>query len=371
MRFASAFPAAVLCGLLLVVLAGCASFPRGAGLTSEVLARSEGTDASFAVEPVTRGHLARHAQWPVPRALGWLARNARPANRVIAPGDTVSLTLWTTEDNSLLTAPGQRSVNLPELLVSASGRIFLPWLGEVAVAGSSPDSARARIEERYLDVMPSAQVQLQLSEGRQNAVSLVSGVTRPGSYPLAGRDVTILQVLAEGGGVAPGLVNPQIRLHRGGQVYGIALERLAESPQLDTALQGGDRILAVADDRVFLSLGAAGQQARHAFPHEQVSALDALAIIGGVAATRADARAILILRHYPASVVRINGSGPPNEQMIFTIDLTTADGLFSAGRFRIRPDDLVYATESPLIGTRNLFGLIGSVFGLRNQAMDD
>ena len=54
--------------------------------------------------------------------------------------------------------------------------------------------------------------------------------------------------------------------------------------------------------------------------------------------------------------------------MVFTIDLTTADGLFSAGQFRIQPGDLVYGTESPVTQARTIFGLIGSAFGVVNTA---
>lgn len=372
MRFSAA-----LAGLALLVLAGCATFPRGAGLQSEVLAAPTAADGSelspaevgFAVEMVTRDNLAAYASWPATGAaeLPWIARVDQPNTRIIAPGDAILITVWNTEDNGLLTAPGQRFVTLPEMQVSSGGGVFLPYLGEVRISGMAPDTARARIEERYLEVMPSAQVQLQLAEGRQNTVSLVTGVAAPGSYPMPDRDYTLLELLADGGGVSPALNNPQVRLHRDGRVFGTSLARLAADPQRDTTLTGGDRVFVEPDDRTFLSLGAAGREARHPFPADAVSALDALAIIGGVAEGRANARGILILRNYPGAAVRADGTGPRHERTIFTLDLTTADGLFSAGQFRIRPGDLVYVTESPLVGTRDLFSLIGSVFGLANQ----
>ena len=84
--------------------------------------------------------------------------------------------------------------------------------------------------------------------------------------------------------------------------------------------------------------------------------------------THADPKGILILRRYPETALRSDLSGPANTRMIFTIDLTSADGLFSAGEFLIRSGDLVYVTESPLTSVRTVFGLIGSVFGLVNAA---
>lgn len=360
--------------LLVTILAACGTLPRGAGVQSEVLSSTdkdaEGQPTDFAVEPITRASLARYASWPAVggAGLGWINRVDQPDTRIIAPGDTVSVTVWTTEDNGLLTAPGQRFVSLPAMQVASTGKVFLPYVGHIPVSGMSPDRARENIQEAYLAVSPSAQVQLSLTEGRQSTVSLVGGVGSPGAYPLSDQDVTLLEMLAQAGGVAQGLENPQLRLQRGSRSYGIALERLLADPAFNTTLQGGDRIFVEADRRYFLSLGAAGSRAQHAFPQEEVSALDALSIIGGLSDARANAQGILILRGYPDAVVRPDGTGPRNARTIFTLDLTSADGLFSAGEFAIQDGDLIYATESPIVGTRTVFALIGSVFGLANQA---
>lgn len=368
----------VLSGLVLM-LASCGDLPRGSGLQGEVLASDQKlTDADgnevlptdFAVEPITRDSLHLYTHWPVvgEKSRGWLKRVDAPNGRIISPGDTVNVSIWNTEENGLLTNPGQRFVNLPPAQVSANGQIFLPYIGPIRVSGMSPERARTAIEAAYIKITPSAQVQLALSEGRQSTVSVVGGVDKAGAYPLADQDVTILDILASAGGADPKFKNPQVRLQRGDRTYGISMNRLMQDTALNSTLQGGDRIFVEEDDRYFLSLGAAGSRDQHFFPQDHVSALDALSLIGGLAAERANAQGILVLRTYPADAVRADGSGPRHERTIFTIDLTTADGLFSAGEFRINPGDLIYVTESPLVGTRNIFGLIGSAFGLVRQA---
>jgi len=50
------------------------------------------------------------------------------------------------------------------------------------------------------------------------------------------------------------------------------------------------------------------------------------------------------------------------------VDLTTADGLFSAGQFAVYPNDTVLVTESPIGNVRTVLSLIGSAFGLVNTA---
>lgn len=354
-------------------LSACATLPRGAGLQSEVLATSSDAQSEptgYAVAPVTRDLLAVYDAWPGDDAQrnNWIGRVQQPANRIIAPGDTLQIVVWSAEDSGLLNAPGQRQVTLPDMRVSPNGEIFLPFVGTLRVAGMSPERARSRIEEKYVEVSPSAQVQINLIEGRQSTVSLIGGVGAPGVYPLPDTDFTVMGLIAQGGGVASGLTNPQIRLHRDGRIFGTSVARMLDNPSLDTTLVGGDKIYVEGDDRYFLSLGAAGSEAIHPFTRDRVSALDALSMIGGVSDTRANPQGILILREYAQSRVRRDGqNGPPDARMVFVVDLTSADGLFSAGRFPVQSGDLIYVTESPVTAAQTVFGLIGSVFGLANQ----
>lgn len=350
-----------------VFLSGCDLIPRGAALQSEVLAadrQTEGTVAAdFAVEPVTRANLVTYLHWP---SVGtdhfrWINRVDQPNTRIIAPGDTLRITIWSTEDNGLLTNPGQRFVTLPETRVSSSGTIFLPYIDTLRVRGMSPERVREVIEQKYLDVTPSAQVQVELVEGRERTVSLISGVAAPGSYPLPDNDFTILELLADGGGISQSLNNPQVRLHRDGHIFGIPADRLLNTPSKNTTLQGGDRVFVEADDRTFLSLGAAGSEAVHTFPSNDLTALEALSIIGGLAENRADAQGILVLRRYPVAAVTADRSGPDHPRTVFTLDLTSADGLFSAGQFLIQPDDLVYVSESPVTAAGSILAILGAV----------
>lgn len=362
-----------------VVLAGCSAAPRGSGLQSEVLqsrtaagqsAVDDALPQDFAVEPITRESLGRYANWPARsqgRSYGWPKGQGGKPNQ-IRPGDVITISVWVSEDNSLLTAPNQRVAEMPEMTVSPTGQLFLPYIGQMQVAGQSQEEARAAIEAAYVKVTPSAQVQLRSVEGRQSSASVVSGVAKPGSYPLTDSGVTVLDILALSGGVPQTVINPQVRVQRGDTTYGISLDRVMKDTALNIRLQGGDRVFVEADENYFLSLGASGTQAQHYFPQDRVSALDALSIIGGLAEARADAKGILILRSYDPGSVRADGSGPRHARTIFTIDLTSADGLFSAGEFRIQPGDLIYVTESPLLTSRNVLTLIGSVFGLAVQA---
>lgn len=342
------------------LLAGC-STPRSAGEAGPILRGAEATDATFAVMPVTRETLPGIAAWPAGRSSGvegWIRRSRGPAGNQIEPGDTIDVSIWDNEESSLLTQPNQKVVALPDMTVSPQGTVFLPYVDEVYVARMTPDRARAAVQDRMRTIIPSAQVQLRLRSGRGSAVDLVSGVRQPGNYVMPDRDFTIMGLLAMGGGPVEQFENPQVRLSRDGRLYGVPLATLMDNPDLDTTLRGGDKVYIEDDDRYFLALGAATRQAPVPFPAERVTALDAVSLTGGLNAQRADPKGVLVLRDYDADAVRTDGTGPAKDRMIFAIDLTTADGLFSAGEFEIHDRDLVLVTESPLTSTRAILGLV-------------
>lgn len=360
---------------LVAVIACCAlascGLPRGAGFQSEVLAASNANTAAdgeepvydFAVYEVNRKTLPILQGWPVTGAesLPWITSREQPASLLIAPGDAIQLTIWDAEENSLLAGTGQRATPLQPTSVSADGRIFVPYIGSLRISGMSPSTARERIEEELIRTIPSAQVQLVVEPGRANTANLASGVSAPGLYPLPDRNFKILDLFSQAGGPNPTLNSPQVRLVRDNKTYGIPFERLLKEPRLNTAVQGGDRIYVVDDDRKFITLGATGSQAIFDFPEIEFSALEALALIGGVNAGSANPEGILIMRAYDPSAVSDGVSGPPKERVVFTIDLTSADGLFSAGQFMLEGDDLIYGTESLLGPALTVFGLTNTV----------
>jgi len=74
-----------------------------------------------------------------------------------------------------------------------------------------------------------------------------------------------------------------------------------------------------------------------------------------------------VLRDYSAKAVRADTKGPNQQQVVFTFDLTSADGLFAARKFQINPKDTVLATESPVTAVQTIFRLLGSVVGISNN----
>jgi len=359
-------------GACLLLLAAC-SLPRGAALQSEILNETGAKNPSFQVVKVTRESAPRLAGWPVTGWSGgyrWFAASRGPDAALIQSGDRLELAVWESQENSLLAGAGSKMTALPAMMVSSGGAVFVPYVGEVAVRGLTETEARNRIQKELEDISVSSQVQISVVAGRNNSVDLVGGVGAPGRYPLEGRNESLLGVIAQGGGILPGLRNPLVRLQRNGQGYEVLARRLLETPDYNVRLRGGDQITVIEDTRSFNVLGAAGRQERIYFETEHMSAMDALSAMGGLDAGRANPRGILILRDFRADDLNPGGAGPEMQQVVFTIDLTGADGLFAARSFRVNPGDTLLATESPVNGARTILGLLGTVIGLGNAAND-
>ena len=354
-----------------MALVTACSLPRGAALQSEVLKESDAEHPTFQVVPVTRAAISEIQNWPATGWHGhyhWLNGSHAPSSTIIKTGDHVNLMIWDSQEVSLLTSADQKSVEMKGIEVSPGGSIFVPYINTVVVSGLTAEGARSRIQRKLEDIIPSAQVQLTIDQGQYNSVDLVGGVENPGTFPLPGRNYSILSLIAQAGGISASLNNPLVRLIRGGGTYEIPAADLLSSAAKNTILRGNDKIIVEEDKRRFTALGASGTEDLIAFPKEHVTALEALSLIGGLSDNRADPKGVLILREYAPTQLAGGNQGPNLQQVIFSFDLTNADGLFAARKFLVHPDDTVLATESPITKARTIFGLFGSAFGLVGQA---
>jgi polysaccharide export outer membrane protein len=119
---------------------------------------------------------------------------AQPVNALetLGPGDMVRVNVFRNPD--LLT----------EARVTDHGTIAFPLIGEVKVAGLTPQQVGARIAEalskgRYL-VNPEVQVSISQVNSRQ--VSVLGNVAKPGRYPIDSVNKRVTDFIAAAGGMA-------------------------------------------------------------------------------------------------------------------------------------------------------------------------
>jgi polysaccharide export outer membrane protein len=109
---------------------------------------------------------------------------------ILSSGDTLDLMVYREPDL------GMRSK------IARDGRVQLPLLGEVKVAGMSVRDAQEHIRKLYdADYLVDPQIYLNISSYTQRKITVIGQVSRPGSYELQGNEsLGILEAIGMAGG---------------------------------------------------------------------------------------------------------------------------------------------------------------------------
>lgn len=268
----------------------------------------------------------------------------------IRPGDVLGLTIWENVDDGLLAGETSNATLLDEVQVDSAGFIFVPYAGRVRASGNTPNQLRELITSKLEDQTPDPQVQVRRLAGDGSTVSLIGSIGGQGVYPIERPTRTLAAMLANAGGVTIPPEIAQITVIRGGQRGKVWFQDLYDHPQLDIALRSGDRILVEEDSRSFTALGATSQQARVQFETQDLSALEAIAQVGGLISTSSDPTGVFIFRNEPAEIAgQVLGRDDLEgaQRMVYVLNLTEPNGLFVARDFVIRDGDTLYVTEAP------------------------
>ena len=271
---------------------------------------------------------------------------------VISAGDVLGLTIWENVDDGLLVPQGQNATVLNELQVDGAGFIYVPYAGRVRAAGNSPERIRQIITEKLAEQTPEPQVQVRRLAGDGATVTVSGRVGGQGVYPIERPTRTLSSMIAAAGGVA---IQPEIAQITGirGEASGtIWYEDLFDHPAADIALRAGDQIYVKEDSRTFTALGATGSQSRVPFESKAISAIEALATVGGLQTAAADPTGVFVFRNEPAEIAnqllaRTDLVG--TQRVVYVLDLTQPNGMFMARDFAIRDGDTVYVTEAPFV----------------------
>ncbi|WP_417206600.1 polysaccharide biosynthesis/export family protein [Antarctobacter sp.] len=293
----------------------------------------------------------------------------------IRPGDTLGLTIWENVDDGLLAAETANATILEEVQVDGAGFVFVPYAGRIRAAGNTPERIRQIITERLEDQTPDPQVEVRRLAGDGSTVSLVGAVGSQGVFAIERPTRTLSAMLARAGGITIQPEIAQVTVLRGDHKGKIWFQDLFENPRFDIALRGGDRVLVEEDTRSFTALGATGTQARVPFETQVISAVEAIAQVGGLLSASADPTGVFVLRNEPAEVAnQVLGRDDliGAQRMVYVLDLTEPNGMFMARDFIIRDQDTLYVTEAPFAQWNKviaaLTGTLGAVSTLTTAA---
>ncbi|MCU0903719.1 MAG: polysaccharide export protein [Tabrizicola sp.] len=284
------------------------------------------------------------------------------ASDLISPGDTISITVYeNVKDDPLLGNTGQRVSGLTDIQVDGQGYIFIPYAGRIKAAGQTQEGLRDTISRKLEMQTPDPQVSVSRQQGDGSTVSISGGAGSNGVFPIEPSTRTLASMLARSGGVTvdPGIAI--VRVTRGNHTGKIWLQDLYENPSLDIALRPGDQIVIEEDSRKFIALGATGTQSLVPFESETMSALEAIATVGGLSTMSADPTGVFVLRDESEEIARaVLGRSDliGDQRIVYVLDLTEPTGLFEARDFQIRDGDTLYVTEAPFVQWQKTLGAI-------------
>jgi polysaccharide export outer membrane protein len=338
--------------LLAAALAGCGALPRPGPDKGEIFAGSvlrEGDAFVVAVDPRVTAATAAAGL----RGFSARFRDAGPlGTEAIRPGDALGLTIFENPEASLLSDAGRASTTLEEVRVDGSGHVFIPYVGRLRAAGNTPEALRRLITERLDAQTPDPQVVIRRLAGDGATVSVVGAAEAQGVYPIERSTRTLTAMIAAAGGLADASGEARVTVTRGGLTETARLADLFTRPHLDIALRDGDTIFLETDPRAFTVLGATGIQTRLPFEAEELSAIEALARVGGLDPNLANPTGVFVFRDEPAETARAvlgrdDLAGP--QRVVYVLDLTEPNGMFEARDFMIRDGDTIYVTEAPVV----------------------
>jgi len=108
---------------------------------------------------------------------------------------------------------------------------------------------------------------------------------------------------------------------------------------------------------------------------QTLSALEAIAQVGGLNAATADPKGVFVFRNEPAEIANVvmgRNDLQGAQRLVYVLDLTQPNGMFQARDFVIRDGDTLYVTEAPFTQWNKVIGALtgtaSSVQGLATAA---
>ena len=350
-------------------LAGCAALPRGGPATADLVASGEGQDRlDGLVAPLTAEAAALAApeeEKGFPAA--FLAAGEIDPDR-LGVDDVLDVTIWEGGEGGLLNETGG-ATTLEAIAVDGTGRVYIPFVGPVQAAGGTPEQLRERIRAALEPMTLTPQVDVRLRETRSRAVTVQGAVARPGLYVIDRPVARLTPLLALAGGASLPPEQTEVTLRRGALSGAVTLEDLYADAALDVALAPGDRIVLNAVRERFIVLGATRLQGEVAFPTRRLSLLRAIGAARGLIDIDADPTGVFVFRWEDPAVADALLAGPPPEGLpagpgrpiVYRLNLTQPEALFTAQAFRMRDGDAIFVTNAPLTELRKFFQLFNTV----------
>ena len=293
---------------------------------------------------------------------------------VVGAGDVVEVSVWeappamlfggATADLRAGPAANHATV-FPEQMVSTAGTITIPFAGQIASAGKTPEQIGAQLVAALKGKANQPQVLVRVMRNNTANVTVIGEVAASTRMPLTARGERVLDALAMAGGVRQSVNKMTLQLTRGDQIQALPLDLIIRDPKQNIILRPGDVLTAMFQPLSFTVLGAVAKNDEINFEAQGISLAQALGRAGGLDDNRADARAVFIFRM--EDVAALDWATPPTATpegkvpVIYQLNMKDPASFFVAQSFPIDNKDVLYVSNAPAADLQKFLNIVVSV----------
>lgn len=371
--------------LLLSSLAACASLGSSGPTSSKIrhaAQESVGT-ANIQIIPVTEAVARQVEVVSGSRSFADVLGDVPRASTIIGEGDVLQVSIWEAPPALLfgttasfgttdaVTALGAESMSnetsIPDMMVSDTGYITIPFAGRIRAAGLTPPEVEREITRRLAGKAHLPQVIVQITRNATSGVTTVGEIASNTRIPLTPRGERLLDVVAAAGGVKTPVDKTTVQITRGDRVVSMPLSAVVRDPAQNIRLQPNDVVTAISQAYSFTALGSTGTSSEVPFESTGITLAQALGRAGGLNADRADPSGVFIFRFEdPAAVApEIAATARRTTEgkipVIYSVDMKEPSAFFVAQHFPIRDKDVLYVSRAPLSDLQRFVSIAASI----------
>jgi polysaccharide export outer membrane protein len=299
--------------VIAAVLTGCAKFPElPAGTVKEI--RSAVIEREMVAVPVPEGEGA-------------------PLEYRVGAGDVLAIRIPGMKER--VPSAGVAAEATPGYRVYSSGKVLLPMVGGVQVAGLTVDEVQQKLQDVFRPYIKEPVITVEILEYKSRALYLLGKFNQPGVQYLD-RPVSLIQGIALGGGLDESANLRGARLVRENRIVPVDIYELIYNNDLrqNVALLSGDTVYVPGNDQqnVFV-LGAVAKEGLIPMINGRLSLPQALSVAG------------IGKSSYDHNLIRIIRSHTPTRGELMVVDL----GRIMAGDalpLPLQDGDIVYVPRS-------------------------
>jgi len=309
------------------------------------------------IKPRVTAYLLRRAS--TPHQITW------PINETKMPvtinvGDTLQITVFEAQSGGLFIPKeaGVRSgnfVSIPSQLVDYTGKINVPFAGEIYVVNRTPAAVAEEITQKLIKRAIEPQVIVSLVGRSNSAVTILGDVRQASRQSLNLDGDRILDTVARAGGLTYPDFQTYLALRRADKEWVIRFDDLVRAPDKNIYLRSQDTLYLYREPDRYQVYGAAGINSSFDFTNRQMSLSDALGSAGGLDQSLADPEEIYIFRYESSQSLKpmisnteLQSRIPNSERLpvIYKLNLREAEGFFLARNFPLQNRDIIYLANA-------------------------